>query len=112
MQTATTRQLRRIVRNILKGVGINVIQSWTDNALGTNGLKGDDGTRRVAFMIAYAMSDAQKQQTEKLVRDTLTLAGYDNAVKVTDSTQKITQQQLIFCRNNTGVYLRMTAVLG
>ena len=112
MQTATTKQLRKIVRNILRGVGINVIQSWTDNALGTNGLKGDDGTRRVAFMIAYAMSDAQKQQTEKLVRDTLTLAGYDNAVKVTDSTQKITQQQLIFCRNNTGVYLRMTAVLG
>ena len=112
MQTATTKQLRKIVRNILKGVGIDVIQSWTDNALGTNGLKGDDGTRRVAFMIAYAMSDAQKQQTEKLVRDTLTLAGYDNAVKVTDSTQKITQQQLIFCRNNTGVYLRMTAVLG
>ena len=112
MQTATTKQLRKIVRNILRGVGINVIQSWTDNALGTNGLKGDDGTRRVAFMIAYAMSDTQKQQTEKLVRDTLTLAGYDNAVKVTDSTQKITQQQLIFCRNNTGVYLRMTAVLG
>ena len=112
MQTATTKQLRKIVRNILKGVGIDVMQSWTDNAKGINGLKGDDGTRRVAFMIAYAMSDAQKQQTEKLVRDTLTLAGYDNAVKVTDSTQKITQQQLIFCRNNTGVYLRMTAVLG
>ena len=112
MQTATTKQLRKIVRNILRGVGIDVIQSWTDNAKGTNGLKGDDGTRRVAFMIAYAMSKEQQQRTEKLVRDTLTLAGYDNAVKVTDSTEKITQQQLIFCRNNTGVYLRMTAVLG
>ena len=112
MQTATTKQLRKIVRNILKGVGIDVIQSWTDNAKGINGLRGDDSTRRVAFMIAYAMSKEQQQRTEKLVRDTLTLAGYDNAVKVTDSTEKITQQQLIFCRNNTGVYLRMTAVLG
>jgi hypothetical protein len=112
MQTATTRQLRKIVRNILRGVGINVIQSWTDNALGTNGLKGDNGTRRVAFKIAYAMSDTQKQQTEKLVRDTLTLAGYDNGVKLTDSTASLTKEQQIFCRDNTGVYLRMTAVLG
>ena len=112
MQTATTKQLRKIVRNILKGVGIDVIQSWTDNANGINGLRGDDSTRRVAFMIAHSMSDTMQQQTEKLVRDTLTLAGYDNAVRVTDSTKRLTKEQLIFCRNNTGIYLRMTAVLG
>ena len=112
MQTATTKQLRKIVRNILKGVGIDVIQSWTDNAKGINGLRGDDGTRRVAFMIAHSMSDTMQQQTEKRVRDTLTLAGYDNAVRVTDSTKRLTKEQLIFCRNNTGIYLRMTAVLG
>lgn len=111
MQTATTKQLRRIVRNILQDAGVEVIQSWTDNALGTNGLKGDDGTRRVAFMIAYAMSNEQQRRTEKLVKDTLTLAGYDNSVKVTDSTKRNTSNT-IFCRDNTGVYLRMTAVLG
>lgn len=105
MQTADTKTLRRIVRNILGGVGITVNEAWTDKFVG------DDTKRRVAFRIADSMSDTMQRQTEKLVKDTLMLAGYDNAVRVTDSTQKITQQQLIFCRNNTGVYLRMTATI-
>ena len=106
MQTADTKTLRKIVRNILRGVGITVNEAWTDKFVG------DDTKRRVAFRIADSMSKEQQQRTEKLVKDTLMLAGYDNGVKVTDSTEKITREQLIFCRNNTGVYLRMTAVLG
>jgi hypothetical protein len=102
MRTATTKEVRRLVRSVLGSCE----ETWTDKC------RTGEQVRRVAFKIGNCYTNDLKAKVERDMRALFTLCGFDNDIKVTDSTQKITQQQLIFCRNNTGVYLRIKAVIG
>jgi hypothetical protein len=107
MQTATTKQVRKMARTIV-GNMINSCKgwgsyTWTDRAAG-----GAD-MRSVAFRIGYGMRDEERQAVAKRVSDMFLLAGYDNAVTVTDSTDST---RMIFNRDNGGTYLRIKARLG
>ena len=110
MQTANTKQVRKIVRNYF---GISFTgNSWTDVARGINGLRGDDGMRRVAFKICGGSMAVEK--LEAIRRDLQALfwmQGYNNTVKVTDSTSKRVGL-LAFCRDDSGCYVRIKAIKG
>jgi hypothetical protein len=108
MQTATTKQVRAIVRNYFGGASF-AGNTWTDVARGINGLRGDDGMRRVAFKICGGTMAATKLETiRKDLQAMFMLAGFANTVKVTDSTLKRTGL-LAYCRDDSGCYVRIIA---
>ena len=108
MQTANTKQVRKIVRNYF---GISFTgNTWTDVARGINGLRGDDGMRRVAFKICGGSMEAERlEKIRKDLQALFMLAGFANTVKVTDSTSKRVGL-LAYCRDDSGCYVRIKAV--
>ena len=108
MQTATTKQVRAIVRNVFgdfinRGFGS---YTWTDK------MKGGADKRSVAFRIGYGMAEVQRQAILKRVSDVFLLAGYDNKITVTDSTEQQRADARLWSRDDSGTYLRIKAVLG
>ena len=74
MQTATTKQVRKIVRNnfgeyINRGFGS---YTWTDR------VKRQADMRRVAFRIGYGMAEAQRESIQREVQALFWMLGYDN----------------------------------
>lgn len=111
MQTATTKQVRNIVRNYFNGESFSG-NTWTDVARGINGLRGDDGMRRVAFKICGGSMAAEKLETiRRDLQALFWMQGYNNTVKVTDSTSKRVGL-LAYCRDDSGCYVRIKAVKG
>ena len=109
MQTANTKQVRAIVRNYF-GTSFTG-NSWTDVARGINGLRGDDGMRRVAFKICGGSMEAERLETiRKDLQAMFMLAGFANEVKVTDSAKGRTREQILYCRDDSGCYVRIKAV--
>lgn len=101
MQLATTKQVRAIMRSMFGTID----ETWTDKCAQ------DARLRRLAFKIGNDYDRDLLERTRKQIQDLLTLAGFSNRVTVTDSGKRLTTQQLIFCRNNTGVYVRVKALL-
>lgn len=109
MQTATTKQVRNIVRNVfgdLINKGVCGSYTWTDK------MTGGADKRSVAFRIGYGMAEAQRQAILKRVSDVFLLAGYDNKITITDSTEQQRAAAMLWSRDDSGTYLRIKAVLG
>ena len=109
MQTATTKQVRAIVRNVFGDFinkGFAGSYTWTDK------MTGGEYKRSVAFRIGYGMAETQRQAMLKRVSDVFLLAGYDNKVTVTDSTEQQRAEARLWSRDDSGTYLRIKAVLG
>jgi hypothetical protein len=103
MKTATTKQVRAIVRNYYNGT---IGTTWTDK------VKGDETARRVAFNIGYnSMTREQRERVRVELQAFFMMAGYDNVVRVTDSTGRRTGLSL-FCRDDAGCYIRVNARIG
>ena len=103
MQTATTKQVRAIVRNYYNG-GAFTGNSWTDK------VKGDETARRVAFKICGGSMEASRVERIRIeLQAFFMLAGYDNVVTTTDSTLKRTREQILYCRDDSGCYIRVNA---
>ena len=107
MQTATTKQVRRLVRNVFgdlikKGFGS---YTWTDK------MRGGEDKRSVAFRIGYGMAEQQRQAILKRVSDVFLLAGYDNKITITDSTEQQRAEGRLWSRDDSGTYLRIKAVI-
>jgi hypothetical protein len=111
MQTATTKQVRKIVSNYFNGNTFTG-NSWTDVVRGGySGGAGDDGMRRVAFKICGgSMAKNKLEQIRVDLQALFTLAGFANTVKVTDSTNKRVGL-LAYCRDDSGCYVRVKARL-
>ena len=104
MQTATTKQARKIVSNYFNGNTFTG-NSWTDKCVG------DDGMRRVAFKICGGSMEADRlEKIRKDLQAMFMLAGFANEVKVTDSTSKRVGL-LAYCRDDSGCYVRIKATL-
>ena len=103
MQTATTKQVRKIVSNYSNGISFTG-NSWTDKCAG------DDSLRRLAFKICGGSMEADRlQRIRKDLQAMFMLAGFANTVKVTDSTSKRVGL-LAYCRDDSGCYVRIKAV--
>ena len=107
MQTATTKQVRRLVRNVFgdlinRGFGS---YTWTDK------MAGGEDKRSVAFRIGYGMAEQQRQAILKRVSDVFLLAGYDNKITITDSTEQQRAEARLWSRDDSGTYLRIKAVI-
>jgi hypothetical protein len=103
MQTATTKQVRKIVSNYFNGISFTG-NSWTDKCAG------DDTMRRLAFKICGGSMEADRlQKIRKDLQAMFMLAGFANTVKVTDSTSKRVGL-LAYCRDDSGCYVRIKAV--
>ena len=102
MQTATTKQVRKIVSNFFNGNTFTG-NSWTDKCAG------DDTMRRLAFKICGGSMEASRLETiRKDLQAMFMLAGFANTVKVTDSTSKRVGL-LAYCRDDSGCYVRIKA---
>jgi hypothetical protein len=102
MQTATTKQVRKIVSNYFNGISFTG-NSWTDKCAG------DDTMRLVAFKICGGSMEADRlQRIRKDLQAMFMLAGFANTVKVTDSTSKRVGL-LAYCRDDSGCYVRIKA---
>ena len=103
MQTATTLQVRAIVNSYFNTTFTG--NTWTDkNAK-------NDNTRRVAFKICYGSMEAQRLETiRKDLQALFMLAGFSNTVRTTDSASKRTHEQIMYCRDDSGCYVRINAV--
>ena len=103
MQTATTKQVRKIVSNYFNGISFTG-NSWTDKCAG------DEAMRRLAFKICGGSMEADRlQKIRKDLQAMFMLAGFANTVKVTDSTSKRVGL-LAYCRDDSGCYVRIKAV--
>lgn len=102
MQTATTKQVRAIVSNYFKSTFTG--NSWTDKCAG------DEAVRRLAFKICGGSMEATRLETiRKDLQAMFMLAGFANEVKVTDSASKRTREQILYCRDDSGCYVRIKA---
>ena len=102
MQTATTKQVRTIVNSYFNNAFTG--NSWTDKCVG------DDTLRRVAFKICGGSMEATRLETiRKDLQALFMLAGFANEVKVTDSASKRTREQILYCRDDSGCYVRIKA---
>ena len=102
MQTATTRQARKIVRNFFNNTFSG--NTWTDK------VARDAGQRRVAFKICYGSMEAQRlEQIRRDLQAMFWMLGYNNEVKTTDSASKRTREQILYCRDESGCYVRIRA---
>jgi hypothetical protein len=81
---ATTKQVRKIVRNIANELGVQIYETYTDKFM--NAPPGYD-RRRVAFAIG---NDTVGEAIERRLQETLFLAGLINKSKVTyaDNTKR------------------------
>ena len=105
MQTATTKQVRTIVNSYFGGNTFTG-NSWTDKCAG------DDTMRRLAFKICGGSMEATRLETiRKDLQAMFMLAGFANEVKVTDSASKRTREQIMYCRDDSGCYVRVKARL-
>jgi hypothetical protein len=103
MQTANTKQVRAIVSNYFKSTFTG--NSWTDKTAK------DDTLRRVAFKICGGSMEAERLETiRKDLQALFMLAGFGNIVTVTDSTSKRTREQILYCRDDSGCYVRIKAL--
>ena len=103
MQTATTKQVRKIVSNYFNGISFTG-NSWTDK------VAKDDTMRRLAFKICGGSMEASRlEKIRKDLQAMFMLAGFANTVKVTDSTSKRVGL-LAYCRDDSGCYVRIKAV--
>ena len=103
MQTATTKQARNIVNNYFGGNTFTG-NSWTDKCAG------DDSLRRVAFKICGGSMEASRlEQIRVDLQAMFWMLGYNNEVKVTDSASKRTREQILYCRDDSGCYVRVKA---
>ena len=111
MQQATTKQVRKIVSNYFNTTFTG--NSWTDVARGGfSGGERDDGTRRVAFKICGGSMEATRlEQIRVDLQALFMLAGFANEVKVTDSAKGRTREQILYCRDDSGCYVRIKARL-
>ena len=101
MQTATTRQARKIVRNFFNNTFTG--NTWTDK------VARDATQRRVAFKICYGSMEAQRlEQIRRDLQAMFWMLGYNNEVKTTDSTTKRVGL-LAYCRDESGCYVRIRA---
>ena len=106
MQTATTKQVRRIVRNSFEQFiyrGIAGSYTWTDK------MTGGEDRRSVAFRIGYGMAEAQRESIQREVQALFWMLGYDNKVTVTDSTEQQRAEAMLWHRDDSGTYLRIKA---
>ena len=102
MQTATTKQVRKIVSNYFNGISFTG-NSWTDKCAG------DEAVRRLAFKICGGSMEASRlEKIRKDLQAMFMLAGFANTVKVTDSTSKRVGL-LAYCRDDSGCYVRIKA---
>ena len=102
MQTATTKQVRKIVSNYFNGISFTG-NSWTDKCAG------DDTMRRLAFKICGGSMEADRlEKIRKDLQAMFMLAGFANEVKATDSTSKRVGL-LAYCRDDSGCYVRIKA---
>ena len=102
MQTATTKQVRKIVSNYFNGISFTG-NSWTDK------VARDDTLRRVAFKICGGSMEADRlEKIRKDLQAMFMLAGFANEVKATDSTSKRVGL-LAYCRDDSGCYVRIKA---
>ena len=109
LTTATTKQVRRIVRNVFGeyiNKGFAGSYTWTDK------MRGGADRRSVAFRIGYGMAEAERQAIEKQVKDAFWMLGYDNKIPVTDSTEQQRADARLWHRDDSGTYLRIKAVIG
>ena len=109
MQTATTKQVRAIVRNVF---GEYINRGFAGSYTWTDKMQGGEDKRSVAFRIGYGMAEAQRQAILKRVSDVFLLAGYDNKITVTDSTEQQRADAMLWHRDDSGTYLRIKAVIG
>ena len=102
MQTATTKQVRKIVSNYFNGISFTG-NSWTDKCAK------DAAMRRLAFKICGGSMEATRlEKIRKDLQAMFMLAGFANTVKVTDSTSKRVGL-LAYCRDDSGCYVRIRA---
>ena len=102
MQTATTKQVRKIVSNYFNGISFTG-NSWTDKCAG------DEAVRRLAFKICGGSMEASRlEKIRKDLQAMFMLAGFANTVKATDSTSKRVGL-LAYCRDDSGCYVRIKA---
>jgi hypothetical protein len=87
---ATTLQMRTILRS-----AINAGKIYTDKCA-------DDKMRRLACAVTYSADLAYRQALQKRVADAVFLAGFTNAVKVTQSA--------VHGRDGGVVYVRVKAL--
>ena len=90
LTTATTKQVRRIVRNVFGeyiNKGFAGSYTWTDK------MRGGADRRSVAFRIGYGMAEAERQAIEKQVKDAFWMLGYNNKVTVTQTAQNSREQK-------------------
>ena len=103
MQTATTKRVRAIVSNYFNGISFTG-NSWTDK------VARDATARRVAFKICGGSMEASRlEQIRVDLQAMFWMLGYNNEVKVTDSTTKRVGL-LAYCRDDSGCYVRIKAV--
>ena len=103
MQTANTKQVRAIMRNYFGGNTFTG-NSWTDKCAG------DDTVRRLAFKICGGSMEATRLDAiRRDLQAMFMLAGFANEVKVTDSASKRTREQILYCRDDSGCYVRIKA---
>ena len=103
MQTANTKTVRNIVYNYFGGNTFNG-NSWTDKTAK------DENARRVAFKICGGSMQAERLETiRRDLQALFWMQGYNNTVKVTDSTSKRVGL-LAYCRDDSGCYVRIKAL--
>ena len=103
MQLATTKQVRKIVSNYFNGEKFTG-NSWTDKCAG------DETVRRLAFKICGGSMEATRLETiRRDLQAMFMLAGFANEVKTTDSASKRTREQILYCRDDSGCYVRIKA---
>ncbi len=96
MTTATTKQVRKIGRNL----GLDKREAWANKLA-------DERMRSVAFRIAWSATDEQMFATKRQVEEALFLCGFaGNKVKVTQNEGDWAS------RSSGGTYLRITALAG
>jgi hypothetical protein len=109
MQTATTKQVRKIVRN---SFGEYINRGFAGSYTWTDKIKREAMGRRVAFRIGYGMAEQQRAKIQREVQALFWMLGYDNKVTVTDSTEQQRAEARLWSRDDSGTYLRIKAVLG
>ena len=102
MQTANTKQVRKIVSNFFNGISFTG-NSWTDK------VAKDAAMRRLAFKICGGSMEASRLEQIRIdLQAMFWMLGYNNEVKVTDSTSKRVGL-LAYCRDDSGCYVRVKA---
>ena len=106
MQTATTKQVRKIVCNLF---GEYINRGFAGSYTWTDKVKREADMRRVAFRIGYGMAEAQRESIQREVQALFWMLGYDNKVTVTDSTAQQRAEARLWHRDDSGTYLRIKA---